>query len=344
MPDRASVMFSARPVAVATALGLAVAALGACGGATTSAASGGGSHVIYVTAQRAGEIDRISVPDMKHEAPWRIGGDPHVIIHDGAHHLLWVSAPKTGTLRALDPATGAVRRTLRLDQPDGLALLPGDRTLLVTEGILANKPGYVAFIDTRTARVTSEVPVGHAPHAIALTPDGSLAYVAVQYSGEVAVVDTARHKVVRTITAPGVPYQLLLSGRRIYVSRLYAGHVTAYDAATGRQLADYPLTQGLSQLVLAPDGKRLYVAEKGLAFLSGYPTGNVGHAVAVIDLATAATFTVNVPPGPDALRYQDGALLVTGLGDGTLSRIALPTLKVTTTSVGNFPTGMTSSG
>jgi DNA-binding beta-propeller fold protein YncE len=327
--------------AVAALVASATGPLAGCGGGPASTASAGGGNVVYIAAQRAGEVDRVTLPDLKAEAAWHVGGDPHVIVFDKVHRLLWVSAPKTGTLRALDPATGAVRRTLKLDQPDGLVLMPDDRTLLVTEGILANKPGYLAFVDTGKGTVEAQVPVGHAPHSIVLSPDAAFAYVAVQYSGRVAVVDTAAHRVARTIVAPGVPYQLLLRGRRLYVSRLFAGHVTAYDTTTGKPVADYPLVQGLSQLALSPDGKRLYVAEKGLAFLSGYPTGNVGHAVAVIDLGTAATFTVNVPAGPDALAFEDGQLLATGLGDGTVSRIELPSLKVTTTTIGNFPTGMT---
>lgn len=341
MTDRSAMRWLPR-AALCTAIG-ASALTGACGAAVATGHAGG-DRILYVTAQRAGEIDRVTLPDLKPKAPWRIGGDPHVIVYDRTHRLLWVTAPKSGTLRALDPSTGKVRHTLQLDQPDGLALLPGDGTLLVTEGIMANKPGYLGFVDTASARLTGQVPVGHAPHSIAVAPNGSLAYVTVQYSALVSVVDTSRRKVVRTISATGVPYQVLLIGAKLYVSRLFAGHVTAYDAASGRPVADYPLVQGLSQLALSPDGKRLFVAEKGLAFLAGYPTGNVGHAVAVIDLGTGASFTVNVPPGPDALTFQDGELLVTGLGDGTISKIELPSLKVSSATIGNFPTGMATTG
>lgn len=300
--------------------------------------------MMFVTAQRAGEIDRVTLPGLKALSPWRIGGDPHVIVHDPRHDVLWVTAPRAGTLRAVHPGTGMVSRTVLMQQPDGMALVPGRDTLLVTEGIVADRQGYVAFVDTSTGVVSSRVPVGHAPHSIVVSPDGLTAYVAVQYSGVVAVLDLAQRRVTRTIAASGVPYQLLLAGERLYVSRLFAGHVSAYDTTTGHQVADYTLSQGLSQVALSPDQKRLYVAEKGLAFLSGYPTGNVGRTVAVIDLATGVSFPINVPPGPDALAFVNGTLFVTGLGEGTISKIELPSFTVTTTTIGNFPTGIASAG
>ncbi|HVA58921.1 MAG TPA: hypothetical protein VNG13_00065 [Mycobacteriales bacterium] len=321
---------------------IALVGVASCGAAPSQpggpGTSAGGS--IFVAAQRAGEIDRLDATTLRRTATWTIGGDPHILAYDRTHNLLWVSAPKTGILRALNPATGQVVTTIRIFQPDGLALVPGDRILLVTSGYYANRPGWVVYVDTATRRVITSVAVGHAPHSIQITPDGRLAYVAVLYSGDVAVIDVAARRVVRTLPTPGVPYFVLLAGNHLFVTRMYAGQVSEFDVPADRLIATYPLIQGLSQMAISPDGSQLYVCEKGLLYFVGFPTGNIGTAVAIIDLHTGASFTVTVPAGPDAIELLGDRLLVTSNGPGTVSQIGLPSLKITTVSTGNFPTSL----
>jgi len=335
-----------RPRRVAVAVAGLVAVVSCSSSPAQPAGSGSvsGHGSLFVAAQRAGEIDRLDAATLHRTATWSIGGDPHILAYDRTHDLLWVSAPKTGILRALNPATGKVVTTIRIFQPDGLALVPGDRTLLVTSGYYANRPGWVDFVDTATRQVTARVPVGHAPHSIQVTPDGRLAYVAVMYSADIAVIDVPSHRVVRTLPTPGVPYFVLLAGDHLFVSRMYAGQVSEFLVPAGRLLATYPLIQGLSQMAISPDGSRLYVCEKGLLYFIGFPTGNIGTAVAVIDLHTGASFTVTVPSGPDAIDLLGNQLLVTSNGPGALSAISLPSLKVTTVPTGNFPTSLAAVG
>jgi YVTN family beta-propeller protein len=53
--------------------------------------------------------------------------------------------------------------------------------------------------------VAARIPVGRAPKGIALSPDGSLLYVANRLDDTVSVIDTAARKVVRTIELGGPP-------------------------------------------------------------------------------------------------------------------------------------------
>lgn len=331
-----------RRLALAVALAVAVTMAAGCGSGTSSSSGATGSGgSVYVASQRAGEVDRYDAR-LQRTATWTIGGDPHILAWDSAHSLLWVSAPKTGTLRALDPSTGQVVATLTIAEPDGMAFVPGTGTLLVTSGI--SGPGRLAFVDTAARTVTAQVPVGSAPHAIAVSADGSRAYVTDQYSNDVAVVDVAARRMVSSIPLDGTPYFLALRGGSLYVSRTGNGRVSVVDVATSTVTREFQLPTGISQLAVSDDGRKLYVAVRGLAFFSGFPNGNVGASVSVIDLTTAASLDITVPTGPDAVLLDGDTLLTTGLGQGTVSRIDLASGMVSTQPAGTFPTSVAVGG
>ena len=318
---------------------LAVLAVDACGsGASSSSSGGGSSRSVYVAAQHAGEIERFDAATLERTATWRIGGDPHILAWDAAQKLLWVSSPKTGNLRAVDAATGQVVATLTIPAPDGLAFVPGSGTLLVTSGVV---PGRLALVNPVARTVMAYIQVGTAPHAIAVSADGSRAYVTDQYSNDVAVVDLTSRKLVSTIPLDGTPYFAALRGTTLFVSRAANGKVSVVDVSSGRTTHEFQLPTGVSQLAVSDDGKRLYVAVRGLAFFTGFPNGNVGSTVSVIDLGTGASLDIKVPNGPDAVLLDGASLLTTGLGQGTVSRVDLASGSVTTRTTGEFPTSVT---
>jgi YVTN family beta-propeller protein len=313
----------------------------ACGSGASSSGGGGPSRSVYVAAQHAGEIDRFDAATLDRTATWTIGGDPHILAWDAAQKLLWVSSPKAGTLRAVDPVTGQVVTTLTIAAPDGLAFVPGSGTLLVTSGIV---PGRLALVNTVARTVVAYVQVGTAPHAIAVSADGSRAFVTDQYSNDVAVVDVASRKLVSTIPLDGTPYFAALRGTTLFVSRAGNGKVSVVDTNSGKTTHEFQLPAGVSQLALADDGRKLCVAVRGLAFFSGFPNGNVGSTVSVIDLGTGASLDIKVPAGPDAVLLDGNSLLTTGLGQGTVSRVDLASGSVTTRTTGAFPTSVAITG
>jgi len=309
-----------------------------CGAGGSSSPGGSSGRSVFVAAQRSGEIDRFDASTLERTATWTIGGDPHVLAWDRAQKLLWVSAPQAGTVRALDPSSGAVVATVQILQPDGMAFVPGTGTLLVTSGIAG--PGRLAVIDTVARTVVTQIAVGSAPHAVAVDQDGSRAYVTDQFSNDVAVVDLMARRVVSTIPLDGTPYQTALHGQSLFVSRTAIGKVSVVDVGTGRTTREFQLAPGVSQLAVSEDGARLYVAVRGLAFLAGFPNGNVGAALSTIDLGSGASSDTTVPSGPDALIIDGTSLLTTGLGQGTVSRVDLAGGSVTTRSTGTFPTSI----
>jgi YVTN family beta-propeller protein len=78
----------------------------------------------------------------------------------------------------------------------------------------------VSVIDTTTNTVIATIPVGTTPFGVAVSPDGSTAYVTNVNSNSVSVIDTASNTVRTTIAAVGVqPFGLASTpdGTRVYV-------------------------------------------------------------------------------------------------------------------------------
>ena len=63
----------------------------------------------------------------------------------------------------------------------------------------AANPGAVLVIDTATNNVDATIPVGPVPAPVAITPDGTRAYVGNVGDSTVSVIDTASNTVIVTI-------------------------------------------------------------------------------------------------------------------------------------------------
>ncbi|MFN0101762.1 MAG: hypothetical protein ACKV2U_06680 [Bryobacteraceae bacterium] len=101
----------------------------------------------------------------------------------------------------------------------------------------------VSFFDTRpgTNQRIAEVRVGVEPNSVALTPDGTRAYIANTVSGTVTVMDLDRFQpaygtTVTTIPVGTEPYGLALtpSARKLYVANARSNSVSVIDTTTNR--------------------------------------------------------------------------------------------------------------
>src|SRR5256885_2255641 len=98
----------------------------------------------------------------------------------------------------------------------------------------------VSVIDTATNTVVATIPVGLAPLGVAITPDGTRAYVA-NGSNIVSVIDTATNTVVATIPvgveAGPVGVAITPDGTRAYVANILSNTVSVIDTATNTVVA-----------------------------------------------------------------------------------------------------------
>jgi YVTN family beta-propeller protein len=119
------------------------------------------------------------------------------------------------------------------------------------------------------------------PHALAVSPDGTTAYVANADARQVAWIDlpSASGQISRRVAVAAEPSGLALSpdGTRLIVTcAAPASVVLVFDAPTGQTLASIPAGHTAMGPAVAPDGRRLYVCNR------------FDGDVSVIDLTTNA--------------------------------------------------------
>ena len=119
-------------------------------------------------------------------------------------------------MSVIDTATNTVVATIRVGaQPRGWR---SARTAPAPTSPTA-APDSVSVIDTATNTVIATIPVGGQPWAVAVSPDGTRAYVT-NREGTVSVIDTATNTVTATIPVGPTAFGVAVSpdGTRAYVT------------------------------------------------------------------------------------------------------------------------------
>jgi DNA-binding beta-propeller fold protein YncE len=149
-----------------------------------------------------------------------------------------------------------------------------------TRGFVFDSNGntFSAF-DPGTNTITDRVGIGIGVSGLAVRPDGEEVWFSDFFGGRIAVLATATHRVVATITAgrPSAP-AFTPDSRTAYVATTRPTAVIAIDTASRQVTAVIPLPDEPHNLAVSPDGARVYVGTDAAAVLS--------RNVVVIDTAT----------------------------------------------------------
>jgi YVTN family beta-propeller protein len=186
-----------------------------------------------------------------------------------------------GTVTPIDRATNAAGTAIPVGcNPLGIAASPDGMHVYATECGGPAGPctcpvggnGNLQVIDTATNTVADTIPVGIFPRGVAVSPDGTHAYVANLCTaaapgcapGSVSVIDTAQNAVVTTVPAGPAPasIDLVPDGSRAYITNAVEvgpGAVTVLDTATNTT-SSIPLGNFPYGLAVTPDGAHVYVA------------------------------------------------------------------------------------
>ena len=203
---------------------------------------------------------------------------------------------------------------------------------IISGGIGPYKGEYVLIADNGLQDQTiSTVGVGFEPVGLAISPSGSLVYVANFGSGTVSVIDTATNSVINTITVGTEPRDVALNylGTIAYVANYGSDTVNVIDVATNTVINT--ITVGSS-----PDGVS-FNPSGTLAYVSNHDSGTVN----VIDVATNTVInTITVGSDPYIATFNPSGTLayVPNLGSGTVNVINVAANAVVNTIiVGTWP-------
>ncbi len=286
------------------------------------------SYHIIVTDLMSGDI-----ADLGH-ATLRVNGAPHGLAFATKTHQLWVSNVG-GTNSWVFTATSAESsadfqgNAQSGPGPVHFAFSPDGQFAYVTDFA----GSAVTVVNTTALQVQNTIPTPRGPHAIAISADGRMLFVACPIDGAFAFVDTASARVVAQVAFPAgaVPYGDVLSpdGRTVYVSDETFGRVYAIDVATHTVTDSVQIGARPALMAWIPGTTRFLVANNGSGTVSVVETRPF-HVVATIATGGGPH---GVAVTPDS-RYA----LVANTQTDTVTAIDLHTLTVVAQiPVGRFP-------
>jgi YVTN family beta-propeller protein len=257
------------------------------------------------------------------------------ITRDGA--TVYVSGDGTSAVDVIDTASDKVVKTIDVGKtPNGIALTPDDRLLLVT----VYGEDRLAFVDTKTKSVASTLSVPK-PHTVAISPDGKLGYVTVQEPGHfgLALIDIPSRKMLRMIPLDKTPRdgEFGYDGKLFYFTQAGVSSVQVLDPASDKMVAQIPtgvsphyvgyprnsavgivVVQGPSELLLFDPttnkpvrsvavGKQPHWATTSADGKTVYVTNEGSNDLTIVDLASGATRTVALGNAPRKIVVQAAA-------------------------------------
>ena len=178
--------------------------------------------------------------------------------------------------------------------------------------------------------------VGGDPVGVAITPDGSHAYVTNARGGTVSVIDTGTAAVIATVAVGTGPVGVAITpgGSHAYVTTSEgeptAGTVSVIDTATDTVSATITLGSPSFGVAITADGIGAYVTNADLG------------TVSLIDATTntvSASVTVGIVPVGVAIT-PDGSAYVANSGSDTVSVIDATATVSATITVGSGPAGV----
>ncbi len=245
-----------------------------------------------------------------------------------------VANQTNNTVTRLGTCPVAVKATISVaSRPIEVELTPDAKTALVT-----SYDNVVNFIDvasnTVTFRLTTDSTVN--PSGIAITPDGTRAYVTSFNiaNGAVLAIDLATRSIIATIPVTSFPQSLFMTpdGSQVYVTFPLGNAVYVIDTLTNSVATTLNIAAPYG-IAFSPTGTRAYITSA-----SGSPA-----RVVVVDTTTytvVKSYPVGVSPFAIAMMYGGRYVIVNNFGSNSVSVIDTVKDSVTTTGIGGAPLGI----
>lgn len=191
----------------------------------------------------------------------------------------------------------------------GVAVHPTLPYLYVTN---QGSDGVTIVRTTDLSTVVFNAPVGIDPFGVAVAPDGSAVYVALEGEDKLAIVDPQSAALMGTVQVGSKPTGVAVApdSRHVYVTNKDSNTLSVFDTAT-RKVTTVGVGTGPSGVAVSGDGRRVYVANSGAGSLSVLSsatntvvdtialTGSFPMAVALVPGSNAITVSIDIMPGSD---------------------------------------------
>ncbi len=237
---------------------------------------------------------------------------------------LYTTQTRTGTVAAIDLASGKVVATIRNGEEAHLreAVVDEDANrIYVTAFTRGEKPGEVWIIDGATNTLAGTIgDLKGGITGMALDAKGNRLFLTAMQTNEIYEIDLGTNKVARTFPAGGegsVNVDYDADGDRLFVANQGSGTLTVLNAKDGAVLASIPTGEGALGVRFDPKRGIVYVANRRGGFVSlvdaeelkvvaNVVTGSMPNTVA-IDEATGRAYVTNKlksVPRPEGARAQ----------------------------------------
>lgn len=224
-------------------------------------------------------------------------GDPVRSIAIDEHGKM-VYAAGLDNLTVIDVRTGKVLSRVKLDDimPDTVVMdmaISPDRERLYMASISRNNTGNILVADTGDLRPISVISLQALPTSIAISLDGTHAYVAcygkdgILPPGKMVIVDTVRNREVCMIDTGASPNDIAISpdGKRAYVANTGSDNVSVIDTKANVVISTIRVANP-GGVEVSADGQSIYVSSA------------LNNCISVIDTATGnVTTSINMSTG-----------------------------------------------
>jgi YVTN family beta-propeller protein len=219
------------------------------------------------------------------------GSKPIGVAVSPSGRYLYTADGGANRVSVINTRAGRVARSVRVGtQPLSVAVAPDGKTVYTAN----SGSGDVSVIDARAGRVVRAIPTGRFPSALAVTPDGASLYVTNELSGITVINAGNETVQARLQSPSPFSVAMSPNGTRAYVAGLGLGRVTAIDTRTHRVASTVSVgPYGTDPFTVRATGDAVYVANQGANTLSvidpstlkttaSIATGNSPYGIAII--------------------------------------------------------------
>jgi YVTN family beta-propeller protein len=263
--------------------------------------------------QAAADLISVSGPDHLDEfasAPLQAGpqaAPSGVAVRPGS---VFVANAGTDTLSEIDPATGLVRRAIKVGWSPVAVAVSLDGSRAYTANLLDNT---ISAVDLSNGSVVARIPVGNGPVALAHHPTQARLYVACRDANTVVQIDTGALNVTATVTVGSRPVALAVrpDGTEVWAAIDTARQIAVlttgpFASATTIPLSDVPgglaiLPNNSQAFVTFPASGRLASVNVSTRVVAAPVAAGVRAAALTVAPSGSAVYVVDAPSGAHAV-------------------------------------------